>query len=164
MATVERSPYLLTAARIQDLSEQRFQHPLHTKAIRYTKSMSEGVGLQRLGLHLVRVEPGYATTQFHCHHQEEEFIYILSGQGIVVIGSSTYKVGSGDFMGFTAPSLPHSMLNPSTTNLVYLMGGARQPFDICDYPHLQQRLIRCGDQRHLYNWTEDNTHYLQCWP
>jgi uncharacterized cupin superfamily protein len=122
------------------------------------------VGLQRLGLHLVRVEPGHATTEFHYHHQEEEFIYILAGQGIAVIGTSAYEVSSGDFMGFTAPSLPHSMFNPSTTDLVYLMGGERQPFDICDYPRLRQRLIRCGDRRHLYNWAEDNTHYPQCWP
>ncbi len=146
------TPYLVKASKIQELPEQRFQHPLNANAVRRTKSIGDWVGLERLGVHLVRVEPGRDTTQFHYHHQEEEFIYILSGQGIATIGEAEYKVGPGDFMGFTAPSQPHSLSNLLDQDLVYLMGGERRSVDICDYPRLKQRLVRTGEDRQLYHW------------
>ena len=154
MTTIQPSPHLISAAAIQGHPEHRFQHPLDVKAIRQTKSISDWVGLQRLGVHIVRVESGHCSTQFHTHHHEEEFIYILSGQGIAEIGEATYDIGPGDFLGFTAPSLPHSLFNPFSADLVYLMGGERRPFDICDYPRLRQRLIRSGEQRQLYDWDD----------
>ncbi|WP_299486118.1 cupin domain-containing protein [Acaryochloris sp. IP29b_bin.137] len=145
---------LVSASTIQESPEQCFQHPLNSNAVRYTKSIGDWVGLERLGIHLVRVEPGRDTTQFHYHHQEEEFIYILSGRGIAAIGEAEDEVGPGDFMGFTAPSQPHSLSNPFDQDLVYLMGGERRSVDICDYPKLQQRLIRNGEDRQLYNWDD----------
>ncbi|WP_262562157.1 hypothetical protein [Acaryochloris sp. CCMEE 5410] len=30
------------------------------------------------------------------------------------MGNASYEVGPGDFMGFTAPSQPHSLSNPLT--------------------------------------------------
>lgn len=126
--------HLVKASTIQESPEQRFQHPLNA---RHTKSIGDWVGLERLGVHLVRVEPGRDTTQFHYHHQEEEFIYILSGKGIAEIGNASYEFGPGDFMRFTAPSQPHSLSNPFDQDLVYLMGGERRSVDICDYPKLQ---------------------------
>lgn len=148
------APYLVNASEIQEMPEQRFQHPLNSNAVRHTKSIGDWVGLEHLGVYLVRVEPGRDSTQFHYHHQEEEFIYILSGLGIAVIGEAEYEVGPGDFMGFTTPSHPHSLSNPFDQDLVYLMGGERRSIDICDYPKLQQRLIRNGEDRQLYNWDD----------
>ncbi|WP_299403262.1 cupin domain-containing protein [Acaryochloris sp. IP29b_bin.148] len=143
--------HLVQAFAIQESPEQRFQHPLNSNAVRHTKSIGDWVGLERLGVHLVRVEPGRDTTQFHYHHQEEEFIYILSGKGIAAIGEAEYEVGPGDFIGFTAPSQPHCLSNPFDQDLVYLMGGERRSVDICDYPKLRQRLVRNGEDRQLYN-------------
>jgi uncharacterized cupin superfamily protein len=153
MATVTNSP-LLKATEIASLDERHHVHPLNPKAIRHTRSLGDAVGLQRLGIHLVRIAPGDETTQFHFHHHEEEFIYILSGRGIAELGDSNVEVGPGDFMGFTAPSVPHSLCNPFDIELVYLMGGERQEFDVCDYPHLQKRLIRMGENRRLVDWQQ----------
>jgi uncharacterized cupin superfamily protein len=91
---------LLTASAIAALSESVFVHPLNPRAIRHGKSLGDETGLQYLGLHLVRVEPGHDSTQHHRHQAEEEFIYILSGRGLAEIGSETIDVGPGDFMGF----------------------------------------------------------------
>lgn len=102
--------------------------------------------MTQIGIHLVRVEPGKKTTQFHFHHQEEEFIYIISGRGIAEIGESEFFVEVGDFMVFTAPSLPHCMKNPFEIDLVYLMSGERRNFDVCDYPRLKKRLFRVNGE------------------
>jgi uncharacterized cupin superfamily protein len=135
-------PALHTAAQIRHMKEERFVHFLNPGAIRYTKSLGDAAGLQSIGVHLVRLKQGDDSTEYHFHHQDEEWVYILSGSGIAEIGSKTYKIGAGDFMGFTAPSQPHAMRNPNKKDLVYLVGGNRCPLDVCDYPRIGKRRYR----------------------
>lgn len=144
--------HFLSAATIANLPETVHIHPLNPKAIRHTKSLGDLVGMKNLGFHLVRVAPGDETTEFHCHYQEEEFIYILSGRGMAQIGEQEIEVAAGDFMGFTAPSLPHAMTNPFTEDLVYLMGGQRLDSEMVDYNHLQKRQFRFHSDRQLVDW------------
>lgn len=138
---------LLTAETIHALSESTFVHPLNPRAIRHGRSLGDAVGFEHIGVHLVRVEPGHDSTQYHVHQAEEEFIYILSGRGLAEIGDETKEVGPGDFMGFAAGGLAHGLSNPFTEDLVYLVGGMRLEFDICDYPKVNTRLYRRGDRR-----------------
>ncbi|MGB3309181.1 MAG: cupin domain-containing protein [Nodosilinea sp.] len=138
---------LLTAAAIAALPEAVFVHPLNPRAIRHGKSLGDETGLHHLGIHLVRVEPGHDSTQYHVHQAEEEFIYILSGRGMAELGEETVEVGPGDFMGFVPGGLAHSLSNPFTEDLVYLVGGMRLNFDICDYPQVNTRLYRRGLKR-----------------
>ncbi len=147
-------PPLLKAIDIEAMSETIKIHPLNPEAVRNTKSLSNAVGMKNIGVHLVRVEPGKETTQFHFHHCEEEFIYIISGKGIAEIGNEEFEVAAGDFMGFTAPSLPHAMKNPFEEDLVYLMGGERLNYDVCDYPRIKKRLYRVNGERKLVDWED----------
>ncbi len=135
---------LLTASAIAALPTEVFVHPLNPKAIRHGKSLGDETGLHHIGIHLVRVEPGHDSTQYHVHQAEEEFIYILSGRGLAELGEDVVEVGPGDFMGFAAGGLAHSLSNPFTEDLVYLVGGMRLDFDICDYPKVNTRLYRRG--------------------
>jgi uncharacterized cupin superfamily protein len=107
--------------------------------------------MNQVGVHLVRVQPGAETSVLHYHYHEEEFLYVLSGKGIAEIGEQEYEVGPGDFMGFTAPSLPHTMRNPFDQDLVYLMAGQRKEFDVVELPRLKQRLYKHSGLRQLVN-------------
>jgi len=147
-------PHLLKASDIETIPETVKVHSLNPQAVRNIKSLTDAVGMKRIGVHLVRVESGKETTQFHFHHQEEEFIYIISGRGVAEIGDTEFEVEAGDFMGFTAPSLPHSMKNQFPEDLVYLMGGERCSFDICDYPRLKKRMFRVNQERQLVDWED----------
>ena len=146
--------HLLKAHDIKAMQETVKVHGLNPQAVRHTKSLSDLLGMTHLGIHLVRVEPGKETTEFHFHHQEEEFMYIISGRGMAEIGDEQVEVRPGDFLGFSAPSLPHAMKNPFDEDLVYLMGGERRNFDMCDYPRLKKRLFRVAGKRQLVNWTD----------
>lgn len=141
------TPHLLAATDIAELAEIPRQHQFNDNAIRHTRSISDALGLTQIGLHLVRIEPGRESTQFHFHQQDEEFIYILSGRGIAEIGSDEHEVGTGDFMAFTANSLPHSLRNPFDADLTYLMGGNRSDIDICDYPRINRRMYRVDGKK-----------------
>ncbi|MCB1694164.1 MAG: cupin domain-containing protein [Pseudomonadales bacterium] len=137
-----RTPPLLTSQEISRLAETVNVHQFNENAVRHTKSLSDRLGLTQIGVHLVRVEKGHDSTQFHFHHVDEEFIYVLSGRGIAEIGSERIEVGPGDFMGFAQHSVPHNLHNPFDEDLVYLMGGNRSPIDVCDYPKINRRMYR----------------------
>lgn len=144
----EQKPHpLLRASEIQALTEQVRIHQFNTDAIRHTRSLGDLVGMTSIGVHLVRVEPGAQSTQFHSHQVDEEFLYILSGHGTAEIGEENYAIEAGDFMGFTANSLPHNLINTSDEDLVYLMCGNRNHIDICDYPRIRRRMYRVNGRK-----------------
>lgn len=138
---------LLTADAISMLAEKTTVHQYNDNAVRQTKSLTDLLGFEDMGVHLVRVESGRDSTTFHTHHYDEEFLYVLSGRGTAKIGDEEHDIGPGDFMGFTKHSLPHSLHNPYAEDLVYLMGGTRAEVDVCDYPELKRRQYRLSGKR-----------------
>lgn len=157
MPRSERKPFpLLTADAIAKMKEMRRVHWLDARAVRNTRSLGDAVGMTDLGIHLVRVNPGDHTTVYHTHYGDEEFVYILAGHGVAEIGGRKFKVGPGDFMGFTAPSLPHAMTNPFRAELVYLVGGTRKPFDVSEYPRLRKRAYKFAGKRHTVRYRDAN--------
>lgn len=155
MPTAKRSRFpLLTAAAIAKMDEIRRVHALNKRAIRHGKSLGDAVGMQDIGVHLVRLATGDLSTEYHTHNCEEEFVYILSGRGVAEIGARKVKVGPGDFMGFAAKSLPHAMFNPHKANLVYLMCGTRKAIDITEYPRSRKRLYKFDGRRHIVRFKD----------
>lgn len=142
-------PVLLRRAEVEALPEERRPHPLDSSIVRHTRSLGDATGLATIGVHLVRLEPGQTSSVQHTHQQDEEWVYVLSGRGIANIGDGRHEVGPGDFMGFVAGSEAHNLHNPHTEDLVYLVGGNRLPFDICDYPGIGKRRYRI-DGRNVY--------------
>lgn len=148
--TRNKLPALLAAGAIRRMKEERFVHFLNPGAVRYTRSLGDACGLSSIGVHLVRLKKGDDSTEYHFHHQDEEWVYILSGRGSAEIGGKKYNIGAGDFMGFVAGSEPHAMRNPYARDLVYLVGGNRCPLDVCDYPRIGKRRYReHGDNAYL---------------
>jgi uncharacterized cupin superfamily protein len=129
---------------------QVFSHPLNPQSEVHLRSLGDAVGLERLGIHVVRIPPGKESFVYHMHHTEEEFVYILSGRGIAEIGDEEHEVGPGDFMGFPTPSIGHHLRNPFTEDLVYLSGGERRISEIADFPRLDKRLVRVGMSVSIY--------------
>ena len=137
----------LSRSDIEALEPVRHVHQHNANAIRFTRSLAHLAGLETLGLHLVNLTQGHFSTEYHSHHEDEEFIYILSGGGIARIGDTHQAVSQGDFMGFKTHSDAHSLYNPNPEDLVYLMGGTRCAIDICDYPDLDLRQFRVHGDR-----------------
>ena len=133
---------LLRKADIQALPEERRPHPLDAALVRHTRSLGDAAGLSTIGVHLVRLTQGDTSSVLHFHHQDEEWVYVLSGRGTANIGEVQHEVSPGDFMGFVAGSQPHNLHNPHAEDLVYLVGGNRLPFDVCDYPKIGKRRYR----------------------
>ncbi|MCC6533127.1 MAG: cupin domain-containing protein [Burkholderiales bacterium] len=140
-------PALLSAEAIAALHERTHRHAFNPNGVRQTRALSDACGMTQLGVHLVRLEPGRESTEYHTHSHDEEWIYIVSGRASAEIGGRKAEVKAGDFMGFVAGSLPHTLFNDSSQDLVYLVGGTRHGYDVVDYPRRGVRSYRYDGKR-----------------
>lgn len=152
MTDQEPANHLLTAADIAAMPEQRVQHQFNDNAIRLSRSLAASTGMQRIGIHQVRLAPGRDSTTHHSHDADEEFIYILSGSGTARIGEQEFPVSAGDFMGFPAPSPAHSLRNTGDEDLVYLMGGEKHASDTVHYPDIERSMLKSHGRRAWFDW------------
>lgn len=144
----------LSATTIADWPERRHQHQFNQNAVRMTRTLGIAAGLAGIGLHLIRLEPGRASTQHHWHDADEEFIYILQGRAVACLGDRRIEVGPGDFMGFAAPSAAHSLENPFEQDLLYLVGGECNAVDLVHYPRIGRTLIKSHGSRRWVDWRD----------
>ncbi len=124
-------------------------HFLNNNAVRTDKSLGRLAGLENLGFHIIEVQPGHESTEFHFHHCEDECAYIISGEATVVIGEKEYRVGPGDFIAYPAGGEAHTMKNTGSETLSCIIVGQSLPFDIVDYPNVKKRLYCHGEESDL---------------
>ncbi len=132
----------LSAKAIAEMVGQKKTHFLNDSAVRVNKSLGDAVGLQSIGVHIISVEPGNYSTEYHLHHFEEECIYVLSGQGIAQLGEDAFAISPGDFIGCPINGVAHTMQATGKEPLVCLVMGQRLSQDVSDYPNQQKRLYR----------------------
>ncbi len=134
--------YILTREEIAGMAGLKKTHFLNPNARRLNKSLGDATGLTGLGFHLIEVEPGFETTEFHCHHHEDECVYVLSGKATAIIGDEEFEIGEGDFIGYRKGGLAHTIRNTGDDLLRCIVVGERLPHDVGDYPRLGKRIYR----------------------
>ena len=90
----------------------------------------------------------------HMHHREEEWIYILSGRAVAIIDGERYEMAAGDFAAFPTPSVTHNLSNPYDETVVYMMGGEHADSEIADFPDLDRRMVRLGDDMQIFRLSD----------
>lgn len=149
--------FLLKAADIEAMAGREITHFLNANAVRNNKSLGDAVGMSQMGVHLIAVEPGKDSTEFHKHLYEEEAIYILSGSGRLMLDDNRYAVAAGDFIGLPANQAAHALFNDGEEILTCLVMGQRLRFDVADYPNQSKRIYRHNGEADVARM-EDITH------
>jgi len=140
---------IIKAKEIEQMRGDQRIHFLNPNAERIRKSLGDAVGLNNIGVHLIQVEPGKDTTEYHRHYYEEECIYVLAGKGTLVIEGESFLFEKGDFVGFPANTAAHSLTNTGTESLICLVMGQRLEQDVADYPNQGKRLYRNSGEWNL---------------
>jgi uncharacterized cupin superfamily protein len=111
-------------------------------AQRIKRRLGDAVGLTQFGVNLLRLPPGQWTAQRHWHHHEDEFVYVLEGEVVLVTGAGEEIMTAGDCAGFKAGEADgHHLQNRSDREAVLLEVGTRHPGgDRVDYPDIDLRL------------------------
>jgi uncharacterized cupin superfamily protein len=142
-------PSLLSADDIRR-REASFSHPWNPDSEITGTMLARAAGLKRVGVSIARLRPGKESFIYHVHHREEEWIYVLSGRGVVEIDNREFEIGSGDFVAFPT-GVAHHLRNAFEEELVYLMGGENLDFEVADFPRLGKRMVRRGSDVEVYD-------------
>ncbi|MBS0473033.1 MAG: cupin domain-containing protein [Proteobacteria bacterium] len=100
-------------------------------ADRIRKRIGDAGGLKDFGVNLMRLPPGNWSSQRHWHSHEDEFVYILEGEVVLVEDSGETVLRAGDCAAFPKGSgNGHHLINRSKRIAVYLEMGSRHPDDL----------------------------------
>ncbi|HET6160365.1 MAG TPA: cupin domain-containing protein [Dongiaceae bacterium] len=118
-----------------------FRHPLNPNSQAQFIQLSRPAGLQRAHVNMLRVPPGKEAFMLHRHSVQEEWSYIVEGDGTAQIGDEKIKVAAGDFIAFPLNGKAHTIVNTGTRDLVYLTGGEDTPYDIGHFPSINKMIV-----------------------
>ena len=108
---------------------------VHLAAGRSKQCLGDVAGLTNFGVNLVRLAPGSWSSIRHWHSHEDEFIYIIEGEAVLVTDAGERAIGPGMAAGFRAGVADgHHLINRTDSVVTYLEVGARNPEDDCFYP------------------------------
>lgn len=116
-----------------------FRHPFNANSHLALLPLSDQVGLQRMGISIGRIPPGKEGFLPHAHAGQEEFIFVLEGEGVLTIDNEKTSLSPGDFVGFPTDGAVHHVSNESNAEFVYLMGGERTATDVAYFPTIGKK-------------------------
>ena len=100
-------------------------------ATRTRRRLGEAGGLKDFGVNLMTLPPGGWSSQRHWHSHEDEFVYLLEGELVLVEDSGETVLRAGDCAAFAqGTGNGHHMINRSSTTALYLEVGSRNPLDL----------------------------------
>ncbi|HKX08673.1 MAG TPA: cupin domain-containing protein [Stellaceae bacterium] len=92
-------------------------------------------GLTNFGVNLTRLPPGALSALRHAHTRQDELVYILEGEPVLVTNGGETKLKPGMVAGFKAgTSDAHHLVNRGKTDVVFIEVGDRTPGDEVAYP------------------------------
>lgn len=104
-------------------------------ADREKRRLGDRFGLTQYGVNLVTLGAGGQSALRHWHSHEEELVYILSGELVLISNSGEQVVGPGMVVGFPAGTRDaHHLVNRSGAPAQYLEVGSRIEEDMAFYP------------------------------
>jgi uncharacterized cupin superfamily protein len=85
--------------------------------------------------------PGAWSSQRHWHSGEDEFVYVLSGEVVLVDDNGEHVLCAGDCAAFPkGDENGHQLINKSKADAVCLEVGTRSTNDFCDYPDIDMQI------------------------
>ncbi len=110
---------------------------------RERKRLGNAVGLDQFGVNLTTLKPGAASALRHWHEKEDELVYILEGEVVLIEDEGETVLKPGDAAGFKANVRNgHHLINKSSRNAVYLEIGTRSKHERVEYPDVDLLVIR----------------------
>ena len=114
--------------------------------------LGDVAGLTQFGVNIATLPPGVWSSQRHWHANEDEFIFVLEGEIVLVEDGGETVLRAGDAAGFKANSgNGHCLINRTDRAARYIEVGTRAASDTVVYSDVDMRLERNGaDRRYLH--------------
>jgi uncharacterized cupin superfamily protein len=113
-------------------------------AARARQRLGDAAGLTDFGVNLMRLPPGAWSSQRHWHSAEDEFVFIVDGEVMLVTDAGEELLRSGDCAGFKAGVKDgHHLQNRSGRDAILLeVGSRRVAEDEGEYSDIDMRFLK----------------------
>lgn len=102
--------------------------------------LGAAAGLSQFGVNLLTLRPGTWSSQRHWHSREDEFVYVVAGEVVLVTDEGETVLRAGDSAGFRhGVANGHHLQNRSNSDAVVLEVGSDDPADEAEYPDIDMR-------------------------
>lgn len=138
---MSKFPPVLEASAVTPRIGTGYPAPLDQPCLtREKRQLGNRFGLDQFGVNLTTIPPGGWSAQRHWHASEDEFVYVVEGELILIDDSGEHRLGPGMCAGFKAGAANgHHLVNRSDRPAAYLEIGTRADVDRVDYPDVDLR-------------------------
>ena len=142
----------INAESIEPQTGSSYPEPFRNQVqSRSKRALGDAFGLNSYGVNLVELQPGAWSAQRHWHTVEDEFVYVVSGELVLVTDEGEQVMAAGMVAGFPANvENGHHLVNKSDDAATYLEIGTRRPEDACHYPDIDLFLKPDGKGAHEF--------------
>jgi uncharacterized cupin superfamily protein len=120
--------------------------------------LGDAAGLTQFGVNLLRLPPGAWSSQRHWHTSGDEFVYVLTGEVVLLTDGGEEVLRTGDAAGFTAQDANgHCLQNRSDCEVRVLEIGTRVPGDTAYYSDID--MVAPADGKPAVYTHRDGTPY-----
>ena len=134
---VNKAPIAIVAAEAFPRTKSSiYPEPFASQMVGRVKyPLGDVFGLTNFGVNLTRLLPGSGSALRHAHSRQDEFIYILRGNAVLITNAGETHLTVGMCAGFKAGTGNASQLiNRSDEDVVFLEIGDRSEGDVVTYP------------------------------
>lgn len=126
----------LDPATVAPRTDSGYPEPYRSRVLpREKRALGDALGLTKFGVNLTVLAPGKESSMRHWHTHEEELVYVLEGELVLVTNAGEQVLRPGTCAGFVAGSGDgHQLVNRGPVPAVYLEIGSRDPADAAFYP------------------------------
>jgi uncharacterized cupin superfamily protein len=126
----------LDPATLEPRTSSGYPEPYRSRVLpREKRALGDPLGLKAIGINLTTLMPGKESSMRHWHTHEEEFVYMLSGEVVLVTDAGEQVLKAGHCAGFPLGTRDgHHLVNRSSQPAVYLEISNRDPNDRAFYP------------------------------
>jgi uncharacterized cupin superfamily protein len=118
---------------------------------RTKRALGDAFGLTQFGVNLVEMPPGCWSSQRHWHSHEDEFVYVVSGELVLVTDAGETVMRPGMVAGFPGGRPDgHHLINRSEAPATYLEIGTRIPEDGAVYSDIDMEVRPRPEGRHVF--------------
>ena len=110
---------------------------------RARKRLGVAGGLDQFGVNLTTLRPGAASSLRHWHEKEDELVYVLEGEVVLIEDEGETVLTAGDAAAFKAGVRNgHHLVNRSGRDAVFLEIGTRSRFERAEYSDIDMQVVR----------------------
>ena len=126
---------------LQPNTRSGYPEPFRSRVLpREKRALGDAAGLTRIGFNYTVLMPGKESSMRHWHTHEDELVYMLSGELVLVTDAGEQTLRAGQCAGFPAGRTDgHHLVNRGKEPAVYLEISNRDDEDSAHYPDVDLR-------------------------